>query len=77
MSGFNNIPTPMFKSDFMMVCQKNIGVNRAQQQDYGHLLTIMSKKLRKGAKPHGKNPPSRKDMRRKPKMLLMLLQTKL
>ena len=35
---------------------------RAQQQGYGHPLTIiMSKKVRKEAKPHGENPPSRKD----------------
>ena len=41
---------------------KNIGVYRAHQQSYGHPLTIiMSKKLRKDAKPHGENPPSRKD----------------
>ena len=43
---------------------------RVQQQDYGHPLTIiMSKKLRKEEKPHGENPPSRKDTRGKPKML--------
>ena len=30
---------------------------RAQQQGYGHHLTIiMSKKMRKEEKPHGKNP---------------------
>ena len=35
---------------------------RAQQQGYGHPLTIiMSIKVRKEAKPHRKNPPSRKD----------------
>ena len=46
--------------DFVMVCQ-NIGVYMAQQQGYGHPLTIiMSKKLRKEAKPHAENPPSRK-----------------
>ena len=40
----------------------------AQQQGYGHPLTIiMSKKSRKGGKPHGENPPSIKDMRGKPK----------
>ena len=34
----------------------------AQQQVYGHPLTIiMSRKVRKEAKPHGENPPSRKD----------------
>ena len=53
---------------------------RAQKQGYGrHLTIIMSKKLRKEAKPHGENPPSRKEMKGKPKnieLLLMLLQTK-
>ena len=40
----------------------------AQQQAYGHPLIItMSKKPRKEEKPHGENPPSRKDMRGKPK----------
>ena len=35
---------------------------RAQQQGYGHPLTIiMSIKARKEAKPHGGNPPLRKD----------------
>jgi len=35
---------------------------RAQQQGYGHPFTIiMSIKVRKEAKPHGENPPSRKD----------------
>ena len=35
---------------------------RAHQQGHGHpLIIIMSKKLRKEAKPHGENPPSRKD----------------
>ena len=50
---------------------------RTQQQGYCYPLTIiMSKKLRKEAKPHGQNPPSRRDMRGKTKFLLMLLQTK-
>ena len=41
---------------------KNIDAYRAQQQGYGHPLTIiMSRKVRKEEKPHGKNPPSRKD----------------
>ena len=32
--------------------------HRAQQQGYGHPLTIiMSRKVRKEAKPHGENPP--------------------
>ena len=35
---------------------------RAQQQGYGHPLTIiMSRKVRKEEKPHGENPPSRKE----------------
>ena len=35
---------------------------RAQQQGYGHQLTIiMSRKVTKEEKPHGENPPSRKD----------------
>ena len=35
---------------------------RAQQQGYGHPLTIiMLRKVRKEAKTHGENPPSRKD----------------
>ena len=41
---------------------KNIDAYRAQQQGYGHPLTIiMSKKLRKEEKPHGENAPSRKE----------------
>ena len=49
--------------------KKNIGSYRAQQQGYGHPLTIiMSKKLRKETKPRGENFPSRKDMGGKPKM---------
>ena len=36
----------------------------------------MSKELRKEEKPHGENPPSRKDMRGKQKMLLIWLQNK-
>ena len=47
----------------MMVCQNiymHMDVYRAQQQVYGHPLTIiMSIKVRKEAKPHGENPPSR------------------
>ena len=43
---------------------------RAQQQGYGHPLTIiMSRKVRKEAKPHGKNPPSRKDKEEKLKYI--------
>ena len=44
-------------SEFMMVCQKihmHMDAYRAQQQGYGHPLTIiMSRKVRKEAKPHG------------------------
>ena len=67
------IPTPSFKYDFMIFMSKiirNIVLYRAQQQVYGHPLTIiMSKELRKEKKPHGENLPSRKDMKGKPKML--------
>ena len=46
----------------MIIMTKNMDAYRAQQQGYGHPLTIiMSRKVRKEAKPHGKNPPSRKD----------------
>ena len=39
----------------------NIYVYRAQQQGYGHPLQfILSKNLRKEAKPHGENPPSKR-----------------
>ena len=35
---------------------------RAQQQGYGHPLTIIHvQKDEERGKPHGKNPPSRKD----------------
>ena len=35
---------------------------RAQQQGYGHpLQSFMPRKVRKEAKPHGENPPSRKE----------------
>ena len=41
---------------------KNMDAYRAQQQGYGHPLTIiMSTKVRKEAKPHGENHPSRKE----------------
>ena len=44
-----------------MIVWQNIDSYRAEQQGYGHPLTIsMSKKVRKEAKPHGENPPSRK-----------------
>ena len=61
MSGFN-IFQYLPLSLTLLFYVKNIGVYNDQQQGYGHPLTIiMSKKLRKGEKPHGENPPSRKD----------------
>ena len=46
----------------MMAWKKNIDAYRAQQQGYGHQLTIiMSRKVRKEEKPHGENPSSRKE----------------
>ena len=75
MSGFNNIPTPPFKSDFMIVCQNiwmHMDAYRAQQQGYGHpLRIIMSRKVRKEKKPHGENPPSRKEKCRKFKIICL------
>ena len=42
----------------------------AQKQGNGHPLQfILSKELRKEEKPHGENPPSRNDMKGKPKIL--------
>ena len=39
-----------------------IGVYRAQEKGYGQPLQLyMSKKVRKEEKPHGGNPPLRKD----------------
>ena len=39
-----------------------IGVYRAQQQGYGHLLQLcMSRKVKKEAKPNGENTPPLKD----------------
>ena len=71
------IPTTPFKSDFMMFMYeiiRNIDLYRVQQQGYGHPLTIiMSKKIRKEAKPHEENPPSRKDMRGKKNVELLLI----
>ena len=59
------IPTPPFKFDFMMIYRfiwMHTSVYRAQQQGYGHPLQLfVSIKLRKESKPHGENPPSRKD----------------
>ena len=41
-------------------------VDRAQQQGYGHPLTIiMFRKVRKEAKPHGENPLSIKEKAQK------------
>ena len=38
------------------------GAYREKQQGCGHPLQLfMSRKVRKEAKPHGENPPSRKD----------------
>ena len=55
-------PTTPYKYEFMMVWKKYIDAYRAQQQGYGHPLTIiMSRKVRKKEKPHGENPPSRLD----------------
>ena len=55
-----------YKFEFMMVWKKYIDSYRAQEQGYGHSLTIiMSIKLRKEAKPHGENPPSIKDKAQK------------
>ena len=60
-----NIPAPPFKCDFMIDLSKiiiNIDAYPSQQQGYGHPLQLfMSSKVRKNAKPHGENPPSRKD----------------
>ena len=60
-----NILAPSFNSEFMMYLSEiiiNIDAYRAQQQGYDYPLQLfMSKKVRKEAKPHGENPPSRKD----------------
>ena len=49
---------------------RNIDLYRSQQQGYGHPLTIiMYKEMRKETKPHGETPPSRKDMKGKPKIM--------
>ena len=43
-----------------------IGAYRDQQQGYEHPLQLfMSKKVRKEEKPHGENPPSRKEKEQK------------
>ena len=45
---------------------KNIDSYRTEHQGYGHPLTIiMSRKVRKEEKPHGKSTPSRKDKAQK------------
>ena len=60
-----NIPTPPFKCDFMMDISEiiiNIYLYRSQQEGYGHPLQLfLSRKVRKEAKPHGENCPSRKE----------------
>ena len=65
MSGFNIFQHPPISMTLLWYeknIQMHIDAYRAQQQGYGHPLTIiMSRKVRKEAKPHGKNPPSRKD----------------
>ena len=59
MSGFNIFQHPPISMNLWWYA-KNIDAYRAQQQGYGEPLTIiMSKKVRKEAKPHGENPPSR------------------
>ena len=63
------IPTPPFKSDFMMSISKifrcicmHIGVYRAQQQGYGHPLQLfMCIKAEERGKTTWENTPSRKD----------------
>ena len=61
MSGFNIIQHPHLSLTLLLYV-KNIGPYRAQQQGYAHPLTIiMSKKMRKEEKPHGENPPSKKE----------------
>ena len=46
--------------------EKNMDAYRDQQQGCGHPLTIiMSRKVRKEEKPHGENPPSRKEKEQK------------
>ena len=46
---------------------------RAQQQVYGHPLTIiMSRKVRKETKPHGENHPSRKEKEQNEKHMFIM-----
>ena len=63
MSGFNIFQHPPISLNLLWY-EKQIWFHmdsyRAQQQGYGHPLTIiMSRKVRKEAKPHGENIPSR------------------
>ena len=64
-----NIPKHTFKCHFMMDLSQiiiNIYVYRSQQQGYGHPLQLfLSRKVRKEAKPHGENTPSRKEKEKK------------
>ena len=64
-----NIPTPPFKFEFMMICLKQLDAyictwvyigpnNMAMVTLYNYSCP---EKLRKEAKPHGENPPSRKE----------------
>ena len=60
MSGFNIFQNPPIVPTLWWYEKKNMDAYRAQQQGNGHPLTIiMSRKVRKEAKPHGENPPSR------------------
>ena len=65
MSGFNIFQHPPISLNFSWYEKKiwmHMDAYRSQQQGYDHPLTIiMSRKVRKEAKPHGENPPSRKD----------------
>ena len=54
MSGFNIFQHPPIILTLLWYDKKNMDAYRAQQQGYGHPLTIiMSRKVRKEAKPHG------------------------
>ena len=66
MSGFNIFQHTHISLNLWWYDKKYIDAYRAQQQGYGHPLTIiMSRKVRKEAKPHGENPPSRKEKAQK------------
>ena len=61
MSGFNIFQHPPISLNLWWYDKKKMHIDayRAQQQGYGHPLTIiMTRKVRKEAKPHGENPPS-------------------